>query len=604
MTRDGGKTWTKTEAFPNVPETTFVSRVVWSKSNEGTLYAAFDGHRSNDFKPYVVKSVDYGKTWTSITSDLPDGGSVQVVREHPRQPNLLFAGTEFGVYESTDGGAHWTQLKSGIPGVPVYDMQIQARANDLVVGTHGRGIYILDDVTPLEMLAQAKQAATSKLAYVFPIQDAMLLQPNNSRSSGMGTRGFTGKNPDPGPHITYMVTAPTDAKVSLSILDANHAEVREIPAPRQAGMHRVNWDMRVGPPLTGPVDTIALARAASGLPETAGRGGRGGAGGAGGGRGGAAGAGAAGADTTGRGGAAGAGGAGPVGGVGPGGGRGGANDPTFPAFPGRYFARLTVTPKSGAATVVEQPFGLTRDPMVQLSDAELKQLYAFRLQVSSLQRTLREQQAQLDTAQRAVAAAKRAADSSGSKVTPELKAQLASVEKELADITKQMGAANGGRGGRGGAAPAGPRAPGDSIVVANANAGGGRGGRGGRGGGRGSAAVTPAGAARPATGEAPPNAVGAANATNAGAEANGGEANAGGDDAPPPQAPQNTQARLGTTTEMLNSTFNPNAAQKKTVQTLPTELKAESDRLKKVSGQDLPALIKALHDAGVDVKTP
>ncbi|HWH50303.1 MAG TPA: hypothetical protein VN651_02075, partial [Gemmatimonadaceae bacterium] len=131
VTRDGGKTWTKTDRFPSVPETTYVSHVVWSNTNEGTIYATFDGHRSNDFKPYVAKSTDYGKTWTSIAGDLPDGGSVQVIREHPRQPNLLFAGTEFGVFSSIDGGGHWTQLKSGLPGVPVDDIQIQARANDL-----------------------------------------------------------------------------------------------------------------------------------------------------------------------------------------------------------------------------------------------------------------------------------------------------------------------------------------------------------------------------------------------------------------------------------------------------------------------------------------
>ena len=127
VTRDGGKSWTKTDHFPGVPDTTYVSRVVFSRANEGTIYATLDGHRSNDFKPYVMKSVDFGKTWASISADLPDGGSVQVIREHPRQPNLLFVGTEFGVFATIDGGAHWTQLKSGIPGVPVHDLQIQAR---------------------------------------------------------------------------------------------------------------------------------------------------------------------------------------------------------------------------------------------------------------------------------------------------------------------------------------------------------------------------------------------------------------------------------------------------------------------------------------------
>ncbi|MGH7616932.1 MAG: WD40/YVTN/BNR-like repeat-containing protein, partial [Gemmatimonadaceae bacterium] len=401
VTRDGGKTWTKTAAFPGVPDTTFVSRVVWSRANEGTIYATFDGHRSNDFKPYVLKSTDYGATWTSIAGNLPDGGPVQVIREHPRQSNLLFAGTEFGVFFTADGGKQWTQLESGLPGVPVHDIQIQARANDLVLGTHGRGIYILDDLTPLENLAKAKAA---QVAYLFPVQNAMLFQPNTSRNSGMGSVGFTGQNPDPGPHIAYLLNdVATDAKVALSVVDASGATIRDLPVNKQPGLHRMSWDMRVGPPLTGPVDTA----------QAGGRGGRGGRGGAG-------------ADTTGRGGGRGA----------PGGGRGGA-DNTFPTTPGKYIARLTVTPASGAPTVLEQSFALTRDPMVTMSDVELEHLYAFRLDVVRVQRTLREKQAQLDTAQRLFAAAKRAADSAGTKVTPELKTQIAAVEKELAEITRE-----------------------------------------------------------------------------------------------------------------------------------------------------------------------
>ncbi|HEY5061148.1 MAG TPA: hypothetical protein VII52_06405, partial [Gemmatimonadaceae bacterium] len=440
-TRDDGKSWVKSDRFPGVPETTYVSRVVWSKSNEGTLYASLDGHRSNDFKPYVVKSTDYGRTWTSVTGDLPDGGPVQVIREHPRQPNLLFVGTEFGVFFTADGGDHWTQLKSGIPGVPVDDIAIQQRANDLVVGTHGRGIYILDDITPLEHLAEAKRAT---VAYLFPVQDALLFQPNGSRNSGMGTRGFSGQNPEPGPRIDYLLTGGSaGSKVSLAVLDGGGTVVRELPAPRQPGLYRTTWDMRVGPPLTAPVDTLAL--------QNGGRGGRG--------RGGFAGAAPppGGADTTARGG---------FGGGGFGGGRG-VFDPTFPTTPARYVARLTITPVSGAPIVLEQQFALTKDPMVTLSDAELKQLYAYRLNVVKLQRGLRERQAQLDTAQRLYAAAKRAADSSGAKVTPELKAQMAAVEKELTDIAHEIGVAQGGRGGRGGGGGGGGAF------------GGGRGGRGG-----------------------------------------------------------------------------------------------------------------------------
>jgi hypothetical protein len=138
-------------------------------------------------------------------------------------------------------------------------MQIQARANDLVVGTHGRGIYILDDLTPLELLAKAKAAP---VAFLYPIQDALLFQPNSSRVSGMGSRGFTGQNPDPGPRVSYLLNAVSaNTKLSLAIVDAAGTTVRELPVNKQAGLYRMSWDMRVGPPLTGPVDTLALQRA-------------------------------------------------------------------------------------------------------------------------------------------------------------------------------------------------------------------------------------------------------------------------------------------------------------------------------------------------------
>jgi hypothetical protein len=280
VTRDDGKTWTKTMRFPGVPDTTFVSRVVLSQHAPGTIYATMDGHRSNDFKPYVVKSTDYGVTWTSITGDLPGNGSVQVIREHHRQPNLLFVGTEYGAFFTIDGGAHWTQLKSGIPGVPVHDLQIQPTWNDLVVGTHGRGIYILDDLSPLENLAAAKQA---KVAYLFPTRPEANFPLNNSRNSGMGSTGFTGQNPEYGVRLAYVINnIASDAKAKLEILNSAGTVVRELPVARQPGLYRPVWDMRVGPPFTGPVDTSAAGRGG----RAGGGGGRGGGGGYGGGGGG------------------------------------------------------------------------------------------------------------------------------------------------------------------------------------------------------------------------------------------------------------------------------------------------------------------------------
>ncbi len=543
VTRDGGKTWVKTDHFPGVPDTTFVSRVVFSKASEATIYATMDGHRSNDFKPYVLKSVDFGKTWTSIASDLPDGGSVQVIREHPRQPNLLFVGTEFGVYASIDGGAHWTQLKSGIPGVPVHDLQIQARWNDLVVGTHGRGVFILDDLAPLEHLAKAKEAVTSQVAFMFPIRDELAYQPNASRNSGMGTSGFTGQNPELGARIAYVLNdIPADAKATISIVDASGTIVRQMAANNKQGLFRQYWDMRVGPPLTGTVtDTLP--------PGTAPAGGRGG-------RGGGAGAPA---------GAAGGGG----GGGGGFGGRGGG-DVMFPAQPGTYKARLTVASKAGATTTLEQTFSLHKDPLVMMTDAEMKQLYMFRVSVAAFQRTLRSRQAEADTLQRNFTAVKRTADSSAAKLSPEAKAKLAALTKEMSEIIQQVGAPPGaaGRGGQGGGggAPAG--------------------GRGGRG-----AAAPPAPPSTPSTPSGVPAAAQPAAAID--------------DQQGPPPAPSNAtvQARFNALTEMLNVSFSVSEDQKKTIQALPADLQKQMERVTKVVHDDLPALIKSLKEAGIEVKT-
>jgi hypothetical protein len=278
-------------------------------------------------------------------------------------------------------------------------------------------------------------------------------------------------------------------------------------------------------------------------------------------------------------------------------------------MPGKYVARLSVAPASGAATILDQPFMLQRDPMVMLSDAELKTLYAFRLNVVKTQIALRERQAQLDTAQRIFAAAKRAADSSLGKLTPQLTTQLAAVQKELAEITREIGAANAGRGGGGGGAAGAAR--GAALAGGATGAGGaaatGRGGRGGRGSGRGAApAVTPgAGAGATQSGGAVNGAASGTTPPTGRPPANGGAVSADQDQNPAaPQAPQTIQARLGTTTEMLNLNFNPSPGQKKTLQELPAELQTQGDRVSKLSTEQLPALVNALKAAGIDVKTP
>jgi hypothetical protein len=251
VSRDDGATWMKIDKFPGVPDMTYVSRVVASRLNEGTVYATFDGHRSNDFKPYVLKSTDYGKTWTSITSNLP-ASSVQVIREHPRVPSLLFVGNEIGAYYSGNGGRSWSRLQYNLPTVPVHDIKIHPRENDLVIGTHGRGIYIIDDITPLERLA----AGQIEPLYVFPVKPVTLFNYNSSIPGGargagsLGERSYSAPNPAYGSTLTYYVkdSLPKGQALRFAIYDSTGKKIRDLTASNKPGMHRATWDLRLGAP--------------------------------------------------------------------------------------------------------------------------------------------------------------------------------------------------------------------------------------------------------------------------------------------------------------------------------------------------------------------
>ena len=138
--------------MPGIGETYHISRVEPSHFDPGTCYLAVDGHRLDDLKPYLFVTRDYGATWTSIVNNLPKWGTVNVIVEDPKNKDLLFAGTEFGVYVSLNGGAEWKPLMSGMPTMRIDDILIHPRDNDLIVGTHGRGIFILDDISPLQQM--------------------------------------------------------------------------------------------------------------------------------------------------------------------------------------------------------------------------------------------------------------------------------------------------------------------------------------------------------------------------------------------------------------------------------------------------------------------
>ena len=150
--RDSGKTWRKIALFPGVPDMTYVSCLTASATDANTIFAAFDNHKNGDFKPYLLRSTDRGDQWASIAGDLPDRNIVYSVVQDDEDPDLLFAGTEFGAYFTLDGGTHWNKI-AGLPTIAVRDLHIQRRENDLVIGTFGRSIYILDDYTPLRQIA-------------------------------------------------------------------------------------------------------------------------------------------------------------------------------------------------------------------------------------------------------------------------------------------------------------------------------------------------------------------------------------------------------------------------------------------------------------------
>ncbi|HZS10200.1 MAG TPA: glycosyl hydrolase [Blastocatellia bacterium] len=281
VTENGGGGWKKIEKFPGVPETTYVSRLLASQHDARTVYAAFDNHKNADFKPYLLKSTDAGATWTSIASNLPENGPVLAIAEDHVNPDLLFVGTEFGLFFTIDGGKKWIQLKGGLPTIAVRDLAIQKRENDLVLATFGRGFYVLDNYTPLRAL---KPETLAKEAELFPVRDAFMYiqsQPLGGRGKAFqGESFYNAENPPFGATFTYYLKEPLKTRkqkrqdaekeaakkkimppyptgeelraeeeeeapaVILTVSDASGRVVRRLTGPVTAGMNRVTWDLR------------------------------------------------------------------------------------------------------------------------------------------------------------------------------------------------------------------------------------------------------------------------------------------------------------------------------------------------------------------------
>ena len=217
VSEDGGKNWRKIEDFPSldVPEHAFVSDIEASLHDPDTVFVVLYNYKRGDFKPYVVKSTDRGKTWSSIAANLPERGSTYTIAQDHENADLLFVGTEFGLFLTLDGGVKWIQLKSGLPTIAVRDLEIQRRENDLAVGTFGRGFYILDDYSPLRELSTE---LLEKDAHIFPVKKAwMYIQSNPMGGGGKGFQGssfFTAPNPPFGATFTYYMKETLKTKKS------------------------------------------------------------------------------------------------------------------------------------------------------------------------------------------------------------------------------------------------------------------------------------------------------------------------------------------------------------------------------------------------------
>ncbi len=281
VTEDGGKSWKKISRFPGVPDITYVNMIIASQHDENVVYAAFNNHKRGDFTPYLLKSTNKGKTWKSISSNLPKRGSIYSIAEDYKNPDLLFTGTEFGVFFSIDGGKHWKQLKSGLPTIAVRDLAIHRGEDDLVLGTFGRGFYILDDYSTFRSFSEEKM---KQEAILFPVKDALLFMESTriggSGKSFQGASFFTTDNPNIAATFKYYLKDDIETlesirrkkedeirkeggdikypsldelraqnmelkpKLQFTLKDNAGRVVRRLQKSPSSGVHEVEWDFR------------------------------------------------------------------------------------------------------------------------------------------------------------------------------------------------------------------------------------------------------------------------------------------------------------------------------------------------------------------------
>ncbi len=283
ITENGGESWRKVARISGMPDMTYVNALFASQHDPNVVYGAFNNHKKGDFKPYIFRSSDRGKTWKSISANLPKRGSTYSIAEDHVNPNLLFCGTEFGIFFTLDGGQKWVQLKNGVPTVAVRDIAIQQRENDLVLGTFGRGFYVLDDYSPLRSLTVAELEKPQ----LFAVKKTLLYIPDNrmgmSGKSFQGEAFYTAPNPPFGAIFTYYLAESIETlkaqrqekekkiaesggaisypsydelraeqreenpEIILTVNDEEGNVIRRLSGPAKKGFHRIAWDLRYPP---------------------------------------------------------------------------------------------------------------------------------------------------------------------------------------------------------------------------------------------------------------------------------------------------------------------------------------------------------------------
>ncbi|HEX9902612.1 MAG TPA: hypothetical protein VGB72_07095, partial [Acidobacteriota bacterium] len=255
-------TWTNVvRRIPGLPKNTWCSRVEASHFAAGTAYVSFDGHRTDDCTTYLYRTADFGQTWTSIRGNLPFGW-VHVIREDDRNKNLLVTGMEFGVFATLDGGHTWFSLRHNLPTVAVHDLAIHPGRHDLIIGTHGMGIYILDDISALREMDENVLAAEAHLFTVRPVTQYIMgsLRENYSRPV------FVGNNPAYGPILTAYFAAAPKTKPIIRVKDSAGEEVYKTELPLTAGLHRLNWNLQSIPRTEKGEKAVTVGPVFSALP--------------------------------------------------------------------------------------------------------------------------------------------------------------------------------------------------------------------------------------------------------------------------------------------------------------------------------------------------